>query len=268
MKFPLDHDLHLHSVQSLCCRDPEMTPAHILQYGQAHGYRTLCLTDHVWSKNVPMPAPNDFYVPQTVGHIRESLPLPQADGAPRFLFGAETDFCQCGGEALGLTRAECDALDFVVIPINHFHMTGFTRPADCASPEQIAELLTHRLERLLDFDLPWTKVGLAHFTCGLTYPNGDEYEVFDRLDRTRVFRAFSELARRGAGIELNAGCFLHWRDDPERHLWPYRLAKDAGCRFYCASDAHMVRALDAIPILLPDVVDELGLTEQDLFLLP
>lgn len=30
----------------------------------------------------------------------------------------------------------------------------------------------------------------------------------------------------------------------------------------------MVRALDAIPILLPDVVDELGLTEQDLFLLP
>ena len=44
-----------------------------------------------------------------------------------------------------------------------------------------------------------------------------------------------------------------------------RIAKEAGCRFYCSSDAHSVEALDGVPKNLPAVIQALGLTEADAY---
>ncbi|MBP5780120.1 MAG: hypothetical protein J6X34_02665, partial [Clostridia bacterium] len=83
-----DQDLHIHSHLSLCSSDPEQTPARILQYALNTGLTTVCLTDHFWDPAVP--GASDWYKVQDLDHIRESLPLPQAETV-RFLFGCETD---------------------------------------------------------------------------------------------------------------------------------------------------------------------------------
>ena len=48
MRFPVDHDYHIHSKLSSCSKDPEQSTAHILEYAKEHGYRQICLTDHFW----------------------------------------------------------------------------------------------------------------------------------------------------------------------------------------------------------------------------
>ena len=54
-------------------------------------------------------------------------------------------------------------------------------------------------------------------------------------------------------------------DRPDDILKIYRIAKEAGCRFYCSSDAHSVEALDGVPKNLPAVIQALGLTEADAY---
>lgn len=62
-------------------------------------------------------------------------------------------------------------------------------------------------------------------------------EVFERMDPERLKPVFRKFAQLGAGIELNADCFLPgWREQEDAHLKLYRIARDEGCKFYCGSD--------------------------------
>ena len=97
--FPFRHDFHVHSTLSSCCHDENMTPENILSYAEGHGYRALCLTNHLWDAAVPGAWP--WYQPQDIAHSRQALPLPQR-GRVRFLFGCEAEFA--GGTRLSLAR--------------------------------------------------------------------------------------------------------------------------------------------------------------------
>ena len=55
-KFLCDHDLHCHTILSACCHDERQTPANMLAVAEAHGYSTLCLTDHCGITPCPAPA--------------------------------------------------------------------------------------------------------------------------------------------------------------------------------------------------------------------
>ena len=46
--FPVDHDLHIHTLLSSCSRDPEQTTARILRYAKENGFRQVAVTDHFW----------------------------------------------------------------------------------------------------------------------------------------------------------------------------------------------------------------------------
>lgn len=78
-------------------------------------------------------------------------------------------------------------------------------------------------------------------------------------------RAF---AKSGAGIELNGACFAPtWQEHKDEELCLYRIAKQAGCKFYLGSDAHMQEKMLRIVEVLPEVVEALGLTDADRFCL-
>ena len=72
----------------------------------------------------------------------------------------------------------------------------------------------------------------------------------------------------GAGIELNASCFEGWGDQQEEMLLMYRIAKEAGCQFYCCSDAHTVAVLGSVSRVLPGVIRLLGLTSEHQYHIP
>ena len=110
MEFPIDHDLHCHSMLSKCSNDPEQTAENILRHAKRNGYTVQCITDHLWDAAVP--GPNSFYESQNIAHVRQLLPLPKDDQV-RMVFGCETEFF--GGTRLGLDPANYDQFDFIVI---------------------------------------------------------------------------------------------------------------------------------------------------------
>lgn len=254
------NDLHCHSSLSACCADKRMTPERILRHAVEAGYETVCLTDHLWDSAVP--GASGWYAPQNIEHVRAALPLPQAPSC-HFYFGCETELPVNGVPAL--SREHFDLFDFVVIPVNHMHMAGLVRAEGIDTPEKMAVNIENRLENLLEQNLPLRKIGLAHLTIGLMFREGKIADVMHAMSEARLLRIMKGYAAAGTGIELNATAFSEMADRPDDILKIYRIAKEAGCRFYCSSDAHSVEALDGVPKILPAVIQALGLTEADAY---
>lgn len=264
MKYTVDNDLHIHSKLSLCSDDENQTAERILRYAKEKGITTLCLTDHFWDEAVECESP--WYSMQGYSHIKKALPLPEADGV-RFLFGCETEFDK--NLTLGLSRENFDLFDFIVIPVTHFHIDGFVLTDEQAkNTKSRAEAWAYRLDKLLEMDLPFEKIGLAHLTCDLMAKTRGEYlEIIRLLDENEMKRLFEKAAHLGVGIELNACDLMFSEDEAETVLRPYRIAKSCGCKFYMGSDAHHPNELDAAPDLFEKAVELLGLEETDKFII-
>lgn len=265
MRFIYDHDLHIHSRLSACSGDPEQSPERILQYAKDNNLKTICLTDHYWDDRIP--GASGWYQQQNTAWIKQSLPLPSADGI-RFMFGAESDMSADG--TIGVDKKTMELLDFVIIPTTHLHMGGFTCRGDEDEIER-GKLWVSRFETLLRADLPFERVGLAHMTCSLLAYKMDLHKALRSIPDTEMMRLFRAAADRGMGIELNFnairdGAPISWETHVDE-LRPYKLAQECGCKFYIGSDAHGTHSLDAQKAIAEVTIDLLGLTEDDKFAL-
>lgn len=263
MRYVVDHDLHIHSCLSDCSRDPEQTPQAMLDYAKQYGLSTICLTDHFWDETVDGEV--ECYRIQNYPHICRSLPLPQAEGV-RFLFGCETELNRF--LTLGISRERMEELDFIVIPTTHFHFRGETMfEEELVSAESRATAWVRRLDGVLNMDLPFHKVGLAHLTCCAIGADREQWlRVIEALPEDEMIRLFKKAAALGCGIELNADDMTFTDEETDIALRPYRIAKACGCRFYLGSDAHHPAALHrAIPVF-ERAIDLLGLQESDKFI--
>ena len=70
-----------------------------------------------------------------------------------------------------------------------------------------------------------------------------------------------------AGCAQKAADAPTWQEHKDEELCLYRIAKQAGCKFYLGSDAHMQEKMLRIVEVLPEVVEALGLTDADRFCL-
>lgn len=262
MRYIYDNDLHIHSKLSSCSRDENQTNERILEYAKQNNLKTICLTDHFWDERVPTIL--SWYTGQNLEHVKKALPLPQSDGI-EFLFGCETEMDKF--LTLGIDKETIDEFDFVVVPTTHLHMRGFTYSAEDNSYEKRAELWVKRFDMLLNLDLPFHKMGLAHITCNLVGPTREEYlEVLKLIPESEMERLFKKSAQVGIGIELNTSA-LNFASDEEAEiaLKPYKIAKKCGCKFYVGSDAHHPDALDNAKQVIENIIDLLELTEDDKF---
>ena len=263
MRYVVDHDYHIHSELSSCSRDPEQTPARILQYAKDFGLKTICLTDHYWDSAVP--GASNWYKPQNFEHIAKAKPLPKAEGIS-FLFGCETDFDR--HHVVGVPPSRYDDFGFIIIPTTHLHMKGFTiTEEDIVSVERKALLWVTRMEALLSQDLPFHKIGIAHPACCLLHktPREEYLRLLDLIPEEDMVRVFTKAAALGVGIELNRDDMKFTDEEADTVLRMFRIAKRCGCKFYCGSDAHHPDGLEEAPALFERAIDFLGLTEDDKF---
>ena len=265
MRYVTDNDLHIHTFVSPCSADPGMTPERILEYAHENGFRDVCVTDHFWDETVPGATP---YIAEheTYACLAKSLPLPQREGI-RFMFGCECELDMRG--TLSISRETFDKFDFVAIPINHFHMDGFTiAEEDFNRPDRVAALWVERFLHVLSMDLPFYKIGFAHLSCELmvtSYRRG-HIDVCNLISDDDLRRCFSLAASRGAGIELNFETFFDYSESELCELMRmYRVAKDEGCKFYFGSDAHHPEDLSRSKEKFERIVDLLDLAEDDKF---
>jgi histidinol phosphatase-like PHP family hydrolase len=263
MKFKFDHDYHIHSQLSLCSGDPEQSNERILQYAKDNGLSEIVLTDHFWDEKIPK-AP-EWYKKQNFDHIKQALPLPQDENV-RFLFGAETEFpryCE-----VAMARETFDELDFVIIPTTHLHMRGLTiTEEDYHSDDARGRLWGSRMDALLDLDLPFHKIGIAHLACPL-FDNRSRQHYLDSLasiPTEDMERVFAKAAKVGVGIELNSGDMKFSDEEADIVLRMFRIAKAMGCKFYCGSDAHHPASFDKMKDIFERAIERLDLTEKDRF---
>lgn len=263
MKFAIDHDYHIHSFLSLCSGDENQTKEAILDYARKNGLKKICLTDHVWDTGVCSFTGDHFYATQTIPHIRQSLPLPQ-DPAVEFHFGCETDMDKL--LRLGMTRESFDQFDFVIIPTTHMHMKGFVIDEADDAVERRADLYIKRLDALLDMDLPFEKIGIAHLTCCcIASPAEKQLAVLNAIPDAELYRVFGRIAKAGAGFELNEDLVNYREEDMPCFARYYRIAKECGCKFYLGSDAHTDRGLAGAMDKFMRMIEVFGLEESDKF---
>ena len=260
MQYIYDHDLHIHSFLSSCSRNPKQNPQRILEYAKENNLHTICITDHMWDSKIR--GASLWYRPQNFKHISKSKPLPQTDGI-RFLFGCEAEVTK--RNVLGLSKPVIDALDFIVIPTTHFHMRGFTiSKEDAKSPESIAKNWIERFEHVLDMDLPFHKVGIAHLTCSCIGPSKDRVpETLNCIPTEEMQRLFQKAQKVGVGIEINADDMDFKAEFADSIFRPYRIAKECGCKFYLGSDAHGPEALNSAKGFFKIAIAALELEESD-----
>lgn len=263
MKYVLDHDLHIHSYLSPCSGDPEQTPENILKYAVKAGYRHICLTDHFWDADVP--CAGDTW--EGFDNINKALPLPQANGV-EFHFGCEADMDRYS--VVGLSRKNFDKLDFIIIPVGHLHLDFARVQREALDKKEQAIILAERFWNLLQLDLPFHKVGLAHITwdglAGYTPNWKDHIDIINYISDDRWKLLFSESSEKGMGIEINVDVEDYKSDDErEAMLRPYRIAKECGCKFYFGSDAHNLKTLAKLPDRAEFFINKLHLTEDDKF---
>jgi histidinol phosphatase-like PHP family hydrolase len=251
MRYVPDHDLHIHSHLSPCSADDRQSPAAILSYGLTAGFSLLCVTDHCW--------------PQTpLSLLRSHQPLPQSKKC-KFLFGAEVDMDKT--DTLSVSPADIETLDFAVISTDHLNLRGYSidpavTPGDALSRKTRYK---ERLHTMLAMDLPFHKTGLAHFTAELVC--GDEpIRCLTLFSDAELIDIFTKVRDRGMGVELNFVPDRYKPDDLREVLRPYFIAKNLGCKFYFASDAHHPEGFcGVVKRKMEPIIDLLDLTEEDKF---
>ncbi len=265
MKFKIDHDYHIHSQLSLCSKDPEQTAENILKYAERNHFTEIVVTDHFWDSAAG--AAKFPYDIQNYAHISSILELPQSNQV-KFRFGCETELDK--DFRLGITEATMDRFDFIVIPTTHMHMPGLTISEDDLAVERKAYLYIKRLNHVMSLDLPFYKIGIAHLTCQhIGINNWEEHlAVLDLIPDQEFEEAFAEIARKGAGFELNFTPGKYKGKDLERVLRPYRIAKAVGCKFYLGSDSHHPDALMGARNRFETIAKLLELKETDRFYIP
>ena len=261
MRYIADHDFHIHSTVSRCCHDENQTPDTILNYAKENGFKRICLTNHFWDDKVRSDA--EWIDEHNFSCVSSVLPLPKDDDV-EFLFGCETDMDF--NNVLGISGERFNAFDFIIVATTHLHLDGNTVRTKIATPDEAAFHWIDKIENLLIKDLPFHKIGIAHLTCTHLAKSVEERaKLLDLIADADLIRLFSKVAKLGAGIEINRSDMLALGENAPSILRIYKIAKECGCKFYCASDAHRVNAFDTAKSVLQTAVDAIGLTEDDKF---
>ncbi len=269
MKYKINHDIHIHSKLSICSCDESQDKFAILDYAEKSDYDYICITDHCWSSDIPCHL--DFFnnnlgwhklnrnVIQNIEHVSSIKPLPQGKNV-KFYFGCETDLDDT--RVLGLRKEDFDKFDFVNVSVDHLHMYPFV------SVEENIKEYVDKIDKVLDMDLPFHKIGLAHLTIHYLAPKGDWIKVSKGVSDEMYEKLFTKAAKVGVGIELNAYEFdknICSDEEIEQSLKVFGIAKRCGCKFYLGSDTHFpkdfARALPSFTL----AVERLGFTEDDKF---
>ncbi len=256
------HDLHIHTTLSSCCHDNSQTPANIIDFYKNSKVKLVGFADHIWQN--PNLRPSSWYLhqgPVRFNELNEELDELQKTTDIKILCGCEAD--TIGPGKYSITPQFAETLDFVLLSTNHFYMKDLVMQPEHHHAPGLAE-------HMISMFVSGVESGFATVIPHCFMPMGfwDFYdEAIEWISDNRFFDLFSRAAEQNVAIEITTA-FFPPPPNPIRKPWsletPVRIlciAKEAGCKFTFASDAHSINGLKKLE-LLKHLVDVLGLTED------
>lgn len=257
-------DMHIHTHLSWCSRDREQNPTAIINWAAKNDIKFICFTDHLWDKN--MPGASIWLRLNSIRRLEKiRAEIPYDTLGVKVLVGCETEFV--GGNKIGISGATADKMDFILIPIDHFHNKKVC-PKHIKTPEQVAGLWITRFDEALNLDLPWHKTAFAHINLVLGFAQ-QMPKILDIIlngHYNKVKSLFNRCAEQHAKIEVNTSVCgsPFWNKQLDLHKALFGMAKECGCLFTFGSDAHHPSSLKTI-LKMPEVMKQLGLEEKDIY---
>jgi len=256
----LDHDLHIHTSLSACCADKQNhTPKNIITLAEKMKVHTIGFSDHVWQN--PNYQPNDWYRPQDENQIiklRENLK--SIETPTRILVGCEADTVMPG--IFSITPQFAETLDFVILSCNHFHIKDLVEQPESESPKHLAK---HILKFFRSGASSEFATSIVHPLMTLGYMHAFD-KTINYISDAEFLDAFGLACDNNVAIEITTGFlpkgskFNFSIETPIRFL---SLAKQAGCKFTLATDAHSPAAQRRLPELSA-ITSAIGITEKDI----
>ena len=117
-----------------------------------------------------------------------------------------------------------------------------------------------RFDAILDMDLPFHKIGMAHLCGGVITESS-------AVPESEYRRIFAKAADRGVGIEINLRLEPMTGEHKDAVMAPLFIAKEAGCKFYLGSDIHHPHNMPDVMDRFNTAIDILDLREEDKFII-
>lgn len=120
------HDIHNHTLLSLCCYDPVATVDAFARRAKELGHTNFGVSNHLWDEKVP--GPSHWYHMQMINYGLEGAraAMPALPGI-RLIVGTETEYCGMS-DNLGMLAETAKQFDYVLVPHTHVHMRNFVIP--------------------------------------------------------------------------------------------------------------------------------------------
>jgi len=250
-------DLHVHTNLSLCAYSDALATDYLRDCPEK-GITTIGFSNHCWAESVFLEdGVFDWYKKQPEKYVLSIHELiPKDTNGVKVLVGCETEFL--GGNVVGMDKDTASLFDYVLVPASHFHLNGFTVPADFASSsaKTVRELLYRRFNEALELEVT---TGIAHpfIPCGFTEI---EKEILSGITCKQYENSFNTAASRKVSIEIHN----HMADSKESRdefIRMMTIAKECGCIFHFGSDTHH-KLIDYES--LGQFADLCGITEEDM----
>ncbi len=260
-KILYNHDVHVHSNLSACCSDPLAAAEKMISRAARLGIKTVGFANHFWDETIP--GASAWYEPQNLEHILAiRSQIPEDTQGVNVLVGCESEYC--GEGKVGISRAVADQLDFVLLPMSHFHMTGFVvQPWQVATSQDVANLLVQRFNEVIALGIA---NGIAHPFSPLGFKDSID-EIFGCISDAAFQDCFGRAAELRVSIEIqpnmlpgSLGQEMEGFHD-ESFMRVLTIARDMGCMFHLGSDTHTLAGIGNTLKLKP-YLDQLSIGQE------
>jgi len=244
-------NMHVHTWLSLCAKEGATLPR-IARAAEAAGLETIGIADHMdlpeWQRERLL--------------VRNHWVLADVETPVQILIGTEVS--ALGPGVIPLSEETAQALDFVAIACDHYHLEAVENPRD-RSPRGYA---AHYL-RVVDGALDFAAVDIISHPWGLQKLRADaafRREAMAAYDRAEIRRLLAKAAQREIAFEIKPPLATAY---PEFFAEIVELGRAAGVRFALGSDAHRPEEVGyGGPEKMAEAaraLDRIGLRDDDLF---
>ena len=245
-------DYHIHT-QLSGCADNDLRIEKIIEIQQQKDMKVIGITDH------------DYSYQSKVEKIKAAQQaIKEVDPSIEVYFGVESQMLEY--QVTSITIPLASYFDYVLMAPNHYHLRGVARPRSFRDPRRVALHEIYMFEAAIACPITDAVVHPFLLAPDVFQFSSEELAAFGQemmrnIEQKRLLYQLDLASQRGIGIEISPKMVRY----NQRHLVAfYELCLERDVKLLIGSDAHNVKQLEEISLLIP-ILEELGVVEGQLW---